>query len=163
MARHGRRHPLRPLVQRQSSLRTAFVGGTAGDGLTEAQVVAGGETIIVTLSNDTWVASGATFDAQRQAILDGLDSAQSEADGWNARVRDAESVTAVVRTSDTVVTITLSAAALYAITADETVTVTVPGSAVASGQAITGWPTFTVANQAAAGGTGKFLLLLGVG
>lgn len=94
---------------------------------TETNITSGGKTIILTLTSDTWVASGATFDAQRQNILDGLVANGSEANGWNAQNF---AVTDVVRTSDTVVTITLSAEATYNITAPETVRVTVPASAL---------------------------------
>lgn len=129
----------------------AVVTGTAlTGGVLEAEIVAGGETIIITLANDTWVSSGATFNAQRQNIIDGLDSAQSETAGWNAEVRDKEAVTAVVRTSDTVVTITLSAAADYAVDSDETITVTVPGSALAGGNPLIATPTFDITAQAEA-------------
>jgi len=132
-----------------SGTAVAVITGTAAAGLTEAEVVAGGETIIITLTNDTWVAAGATFNAQRQNIIDGLDSAQSEVTGWNAEVRDNEVVTAVVRTSDTVVTITLSAAAAYDVTADETITVTVPASAlVTSATELTATPTIAVTADA---------------
>jgi len=128
-----------------SGTAVAVITGTASSGLTEAEIVTGGETIIITLTNDTWVAAGATFNAQRQNIIDGLDSAQSEATGWNAEVRDNEVVTAVVRTSDTVVTITLSAAAAYDVTADETITVTVPATAlVTSATELTATPTIAV-------------------
>jgi hypothetical protein len=82
-----------------------------------------------------------TFASIRPDIIAGLDSAQSEATGWNAEVRDKEVVTSVVRTSDTIVTITLSASPAYNITAQETITVTVPAVATAHGQAITGSPT----------------------
>jgi len=124
---------------------TAVVSGTAVPSCTEAEVVAGGKTIIITLAGDVWVAAGAAFNAVRQDILDGLDSAQAEGTGWNAEVRDKEVVTAVVRTSDTVVTITLSAAAGYAITAQETITVTVPASAlVEATAALVASPTFVV-------------------
>lgn len=47
--------------------------GTVTASITEADIVTGGKTIILTLTDDTWVAAGATFDAQRQAIIDGLD------------------------------------------------------------------------------------------
>ncbi len=107
--------------------------GTLADGATEAEIVSGGQIIIATLSVDTWVTAGATFNAQRQNIIDGLDSAQSEAAGWNVEVRDNSStlpVTAVVRTSNTIVTITLSAAASYNITSNENITFTVPASAI---------------------------------
>jgi hypothetical protein len=125
------------------SATSAAVTGTAGDGATEAEIVTGGGTIIITLSGDTWVTAGGTFDAIRQDIIDGLDSAQSETNGWNAEVRDKQGVSGVVRTSDTVVTITLDAQAAYDITATETITVTVPDSAVAGTGPYTATPTFT--------------------
>lgn len=109
---------------------TAALTGTFLTTPTEAEVVTGGQTIIITLAGSIWVAAGATFNAQRQAIIDGLNSAQSEAAGWNATVRDVMAVTTVARTSDTVVTITLPATAGYSITADESVTVTVPQAAI---------------------------------
>ena len=123
---------------------SAVVTGTAVSGLTESDVVSGGKTIIITLTNDTWVASGATFNAQRQNIIDGLDSAQSETTGWNAEVRDKEVVTAVARTSDTVVTITLTAAAAYDVTSDETITVTIPATALTGGTEVVASPTIGV-------------------
>jgi len=123
---------------------TAAITGTATATIDESDVVAGGETIIITLANGSWVAAGGTFDAQRQAIIDGLDSAQVEATGWNAEVRDNEVVGAVVRTSQRVVTITLTAQAAYNISAQETITVTVPASAINEVGAIVGTPTFTV-------------------
>ena len=123
----------------------AVVTGTATATIDEADVVAGGDTIIVTLTGDTWVASGGTFDAQRQNIIDGLDSAQSETYGWNAEVRDKEVVGAVVRTSDTVATITLTAASAYDITAQEVITTTIPASAlVTSASPLVATPTFSV-------------------
>ncbi len=127
-----------------SPATSAALSGTVTTA-TEAQIVAGGLTVILTLTNDTWVAAGAAFDAQRQNIIDGLDSAGAEATGWNAEVRDKEVVGAVVRTSDTVVTVTLTAAAAYAVTANETITATVPASAlVTSAIDVTASPAFTV-------------------
>lgn len=83
------------------------------------------------------------FDDARQARIDGLVSAQSEANGWNAE-RPNIPVTAVVRTSDTVCTITLPALSAYDITAQETVTDTIPGSILAGGNPIVATPTFTI-------------------
>lgn len=102
--------------------------------LTEQLIVAGGETITLTLFGDTWVAAGTTFDAERQNLIDALTSQQSEASGWNAEVRDKEVVSAVIRTSDEVVTITLTAAPAYDITFPETIgPVFVPATALSSG------------------------------
>jgi hypothetical protein len=140
----------------------AAITGTAIPVLSEANVVAGGKTIIITLSGDTWVAAGATFEAERQAIIDGLTSAQAEATGWNAEVRDNMAVTDVVRTSATVVTITLPASAGYDVTAPETITVTVPASAVTANEAYVAAPTFLVTQTISYGaGTKRRGLSLG--
>ena len=130
----------------------AVLSGTAiSGGVLESEIAASGETIIITLHNDTWVSSGANFNAQRQNIIDGLDSAQSEGTGWNAEVRDKEVVTAVVRTSNEICTITLTnAAASYVITANETITVTIPASAlVLNTVPFVVEPTFDVTNETA--------------
>lgn len=111
---------------------TCAVTGTAiAGGMLESEIVTGGETIILTLTGGVWVAAGAAaFDTLRQAIIDGMTAAESEAAGWNVEVRDKEVVTAVVRTSNTIVTITLTAAGSYSTTADENITITVPLLAV---------------------------------
>lgn len=106
------------------------VSGNA-DTATAANIVTGGKTIILTLKNAQWVPAGATFNAVRQAIINGLTSRQSEAHGWNVEVRDKSAVTTVVRTSATVVTVTLPATAGYSITAGETIDPTVPPQAIA--------------------------------
>ena len=111
---------------------------------TEADLRAGGKTVILTITGDTWVASGATFDAQRQNIINGLTSAQSETKGWNNEVKGKIAVTDVVRTSDTVVTITLDAEAAYNITATETITATVPATALTLNTQIVASPTFNI-------------------
>lgn len=90
----------------------------------------------------------------------GCTSAQSEAGGWNAKVRDALKIT-WVRTSDTVATGTLQAVSDVDITAQETITVTVPGIAVVSGSPIVATPSFTV--DPIAGITGDGTIALGLG
>ena len=133
---------------------SAAVTGTVGDGATEQEVRDGGGTIILTLTNDTWVSAGGTFNGQRQAIINGLDSAQSEAAGWDAEVKGELPVTAVARTSDTVVTVTLGAAdvAGYSIGSNEVITATVPAAALVLAGATVASPTFTIAagNESAA-------------
>lgn len=145
MARLGRGQPFPPLYGNKRPGKSATISGTITAATTEADIVAGGKTIIITLDGDTWIAAGAgSFDLQRDEILQGLDSAQGEALGWNLQVRDTELLTAVARTSDTVVTITLTAHILYNITAQETITVTVPGTALIGTVDIMATPTFTV-------------------
>jgi hypothetical protein len=84
------------------------------------------------------------FPDARAAVITGIDSAQSEAGGFDAKVKPNIPVANVVRTSDTVCTITLQAQGDYDITAQETITVTLPASALTSGGAIVATPTFTV-------------------
>ena len=124
---------------------SAALTGTITESVSELDIVLGGRTLILTLTNDTWVAAGATFNGQRQAILDGITSAQAEATGWNAVVRDLEPVGSVVRTSDTVVTITWSASGTYDITAQETITATIPTAALSTAASpVVATPTFTI-------------------
>lgn len=145
MARHGRSFPIQPrfTLKRTRGEATIALTGTI-IGATEADIVAGGKTIILTVTGDTWVAAGGAFDAQRQNIINGMDSAQAEATGWDAVVKATAAVTDVVRTSATVVTITLEAFATYNITANETITVTVPATALLLGGAAIAVPTFTI-------------------
>ena len=157
----------RPLVRKRRrfvprGVVTAVISGTATASITESDIVAGGKTVIITLSGDTWVASGATFDAERQNIINGMDSAQSELLGWDNVVKGLQGVGGVVRTSDTVVTITLDAQLTYDITATETITVTVPSSALSrGGNSVVGTPTFTVSTAGAV--AVGWLMLLGTG
>jgi hypothetical protein len=125
--------------------KSAALTGTITAGVTEADIVAGGKTLIITLTGDTWIAAGAgSFDLQRDEILAGIDSAQSELLGWDLVPKTLQSLGGIVRTSDTVVTITWDAFATYNITAQETITVTVPSTAVVGAASIVATPTFTV-------------------
>jgi len=119
---------------------SAAISGTLS---TEVGIQSGGQTIIITLDGDTWVAAGATFNAQRQNIIDGLlvGTAGSgtgggggrqfnQIAGWNAVMRPAILVGEVVRTDNEIVTITLAAQTGYSIHEAEELTVTVPATAV---------------------------------
>ena len=68
----------RPAAARCGGPASAAVTGTITSSTDEDDIVSGGQTIVLTLTNDTWVASGATFDAQRQNIIDGLLAARRE-------------------------------------------------------------------------------------
>ena len=129
-----------PTFQVTVAAGTAALTGTVTDD-SETDIRADGSTILLTLTDDTWVTA---FNAQRQAIIDGLTSAQGETNGWNARVKPALAVTDVVRTSATLVTITLPAVATYDITAAETITATIPAALAQSGTGIVAAPTFQV-------------------
>jgi len=124
---------------------TAALTGTFLTTPTEGEVVTGGQTIIITLTGGIWVPTGASFNAQRQSIIDGLVSGGAEAGGWNLKVKAVMAVTTVVRTSDVVATVTLPATGDYSITANETVTVTVPRLAIATADAaVVATPTIVI-------------------
>jgi len=155
------------LVGKAPGASAAVTGTAVSGGVLESEIVTGGDTVIITLTGDTFKAAGTGpigTTAETQALIDGLDSAQSEGTGWNAEVRD-NLVPAddVARTSATVATITIPATAAYEITADETITVTVPTDVlVTAAGAITGSPTFDVTNEAGAFTT-RPMLLMGIG
>jgi len=149
-----------PLANGQPPVSVALTG-TVTASITESDIVGGSDTIILTVTNDTWVDVG-SFNAIRQNIIDGIDSDLSEATGWDAVVKATQGVGGVVRTSDTVVTITLDAFATYDITAQETITATVPASALTLASSAVAAPTFTI-DYVTVGSTINLFALLGVG
>ena len=130
---------------------TATLTGTITSSVTEADIVTGGKTSIITLAGTTWIAAGAgSFDLQRDEIIAGHDSDGSEALGWDLVPKATQSLGPVVRTSDTVVTVTWDAFATYNITANETITVTVPSTATVGGVGPVATPTFVITASGAA-------------
>jgi hypothetical protein len=128
---------------------SATISGTITSSTVESDIVNGGKTIVITLTNDTWDADIGQDNSQTQALIDGMESGGSDSNGWNAKVVGASGAldyTHVTRDPDDVtVTITLPAVTEYNITADETITVEVPASAlVTSASAVTATPTFDV-------------------
>jgi len=127
---------------------TAAITGTATASIDESDIVTGSKTIIITLTNDTWLAAGTGpigTTAQTNLILAGIDSAQSETAGWDAEVKANFVAGDLVRTSETVATITIGAEALYDITAAETITVTIPAAVLANSSVdVVATPTITV-------------------
>lgn len=108
--------------------------------------------------------AGDAFDSQRDEIIAGLDSAQSEGTGWDAVVKAGQTVGGVVRTSATVVTITFDAFASYNITAQETITATIPSAALVDSDAIVASPTFTVDTSGGGGSTtNSSIMMMGLG
>lgn len=111
----------------------------------EADIRDGGNAIVLTLSGDTWEATLGADNAITQALIDGLVSAQSEAKGWNAIVQVGLNATHVTRQTDTLVIIDLPAFTTYDISDDETITVTIPASALSTTvTAVVAAPTFSI-------------------
>jgi len=129
-----------------SSITAALTGTLSGS--TEADIVTGGKTTIITLADDTWIAAGTGAigtTAQTASIIVGMISAQSELLGWNNEVTGT-----LVRDSNTQATITWSASASYDITAQEVLTLTIPADVLTtSTTAIIASPTSTIDTTAA--------------
>jgi hypothetical protein len=141
----------------------ATIKGTILDNVNEADIVAGGKTVIIDLAirkpyndntlynknipyygeSDTWVAP-TSFINERQNIINGMTSNKSEATGWNAVVKANQGVAGVVRTSDTIATITLDAFGSYDISEAETITVTIPSTALTGETETVASPAFTI-------------------
>ena len=115
--------------------RTCALSGTVTSASEDAYRTAG-ETIILTLTGDTWAAAGTGpigSTADTQAIIDGLDVVpDTNNNGFNTILSALVPATDVVRTSDTVCTITLPANATFSIDVLETITAIIPAAALVS-------------------------------
>lgn len=96
-------------------------------------VVAGGGTLVLSLSATAWHNDVGADTAATTALLNGLSSLQSEVAGWNAVVAPGLTFAHVTRESDTVVTITFPAFAGYGVTSGEVIVVSVAGQTLADG------------------------------
>ena len=130
-------------------LTTSVTGTIIADNQTESGVVAGGYTIVIVLTNDTWHADVGADNAITDEIIAGIDSNGVEGTGWDAVVKANMVFGDITRELDDVtVTILLGAEPTYAITANETITITIPASAlVTSTTPIVAYPTFFISNE----------------
>lgn len=134
------------------SPRIIFIGSAAAvsvvlseDITDESDIVAGGNTITLTLTGDTWESTLGGDNTVTTALIAGLDSDGAEGAGWDAVVKAGLTYTTVTRTSDTVCTVELPAFGSYNITATETITATIPASALTtSGSPVVATPSFTI-------------------
>jgi len=126
-------HPLR---------NEAVIAGTiVGDlGLTEFEIVSGGQSFTIELNRTTWAADVVSDAAKKAALIAGITGNLSEAGSWNSQV----TITNVTRTSDTVVTIVLPASAGYDITARETVSAQIAATLTATAEIIYATPTIVI-------------------
>ncbi len=138
-------------VFKDSVVVQGTVFATTSGGISESEVVAGGQTIDLTISGTVWNTLDNTI---RAAIVAGMDSAvNSDAlpTGWDAKIKanpGTWSSTGVVLIDSTHIRITLPATGDFAIDRnDGPITITVPASAVASGATIVAEPTFTISNE----------------
>ena len=105
---------------------TAITGG-----MTEEMMVNGGETVIITLSGDTWALTLGDNNATTTAFLAAITGDDAGSNGFDAEVALVHGN--LVRTSNTIMTLTIPAGASYAVATDETITVAPPASSVDDG------------------------------
>jgi hypothetical protein len=127
----------------------AELTGTFVPSLAEAVVVSTGGTVIVTLTDDTFIAAGTGpigTTAQSQAFIDGLVASTTPINGWNNTIRDVlVPATDLSRDSDTQATFTIPATAGYDVGSNETITCTIPEAIlVTSGANIVATPAFQI-------------------
>lgn len=118
-----------------------LTGTAISGGVTEAEIVTGGETIIATVSGDTFVATACADNAITTAMLAGIDgsiAAQLTIDH-----------TMCVRDSDTQITLTLPVTGGYDISATAEDTWTMPATALTGGEAIVATPYIVISYEAA--------------
>ena len=139
-------HPLQ-------GLGTCVVTGTITPSATEGEMVAGSKTAIVTLTSAEFTTDVGDDHQDTEDFLDGFDSNKSEAAGWNVEVRDALADLAdngtdeVTRDSATQCTVVFPAFASFDISESETVTVTIPASALISDDPIICTETFQIISE----------------
>jgi len=109
----------------------ALTGTAVAGGVLESEIVTGGETVILTLTADAWVATMASDNAITTAFIAAFTGDASGAGSWNDE--NALAHGNIVRTSDTVVTVTLPAVGAYSISSNETLTFVLPEETLASG------------------------------
>lgn len=115
------------LVSFEPEAEVALTGTVIAGGVLESEIVAGGETIIYTVSNDTWVATIGDDNSITTDFLAGITGNDAGANGWDNEVALVHGD--LVRTSATVLTLTLPATAGYQIDTNETLTHVIPASA----------------------------------
>lgn len=121
---------------------TAALTGTGVPTQTEADIVTGGKTIIITLTGDTFV----TGTSSEDGIAGGSDSDKTGANKWDALIKtDLDNTNVALSVGDTVATITLPAYASYDTDETETITWTIPSASLTTSTSdIIVTPTHTV-------------------
>lgn len=129
----------------------ATVSGTITTGKnSEADIVAGGATIIVTLGLTTFVDTVISSPANFALLVNSFTSA-SGTSSWNINVKPLITSSGALLAADKKsVTITLPAVASYFITANEAIPVVLPAAILTSAAAITASPSLAIINQQSA-------------
>ena len=143
-------HPLR----NESPTPAAVLTGSLSDDATEAEIVNGGETVIITLANDTWVATIGENNDITTNFIAGIDSNQDfDNFDWDSIVKGGLTYQNITRNDGTTVTVLLPAFNTYDIDSNETITITIPADSLTAGEVVVASPSFSIAAQGAAEST----------
>ncbi|PYG89524.1 Ig-like protein group 2 [Ruminiclostridium sufflavum DSM 19573] len=118
-----------------ASNSTAVLSGTLiSVPLPETDIVSGGRTLNITLSDGQWVTDIKTNETKRNALFSGL-AASMEATMWAKVVSALKTAgqSAIERTDNYTVSVTLPAVSGYNISADQYITLTIPASCMIGG------------------------------
>jgi hypothetical protein len=132
------------------SFSTATLEGTVmtTTPLTETNIFQGGQTIVITLNNNTWLTGVDTIQAKINTLIDGF-TAASDTASWNL-VKTELKAGGVKLTNPNVLTITLPSVSGYNISADQTVTLNIPSTLLAYNYPVTITPnSFTITADSA--------------
>lgn len=122
--------------------------------LTEPKIVAGGQTLVITLNNDSWAQDVVSSTTKLNELISNI-TASTNTTAWN-NVQTAlkNNPSDVVRTSDSVLTITLPPVSTYNLDSDQTINVTIPSDCTSTSSASFNAGSFTIkAVTAALSGT----------
>lgn len=119
------------------SNQTATITGTINSA-SESDMVTGGKTLVITLSNDVWAPDIVSNSNKLKALIEnGLTSTTTATDPANilSYLRQAieNNPSSVVRTGDKILTITLPPIANYHLDQDQTINVNIPNGTTVSG------------------------------
>lgn len=143
----GKGYELATMALKVSAGSMLITGTVEAGGVLESEIVTGSETVIFTLTAETWVATIGDDNAITTAFLAALDGTASGAGSWDDEVSPLLAHGQLVRTSDTVLTLTLPATAGYAISGDETVSISIPTDSLTFGVTLAG-RNFVISNEA---------------
>ena len=118
-----------------ASNSTAVLSGTMiSTPVSETDILTGGKTLTITLSDGQWVTDIKTNETKRNALFSGL-AASTDATAWAKVVSVLKTAgqTAIERTNNYTVTITLPSVAGYNIAANQYVTMTIPATCMIGG------------------------------
>ncbi len=120
-----------------SDISAVLTGTLVSSPVTEADIVAGNGTLVITLTNGKWVSDIASNSTVSKALFEGLTVSPTvstnDTSSWKNKVLAILKSTDIKINSDTEIEIKLPAATGYAISADQNIVVNIPSVCIAGG------------------------------